>query len=188
MGRIFWTQFIPSTGVIFWSHFTSYRHIWTPFKLKHKNCLYKNYIEWQSLCMWMTLICPVYSQLNSQSGKIASFIFFNENYNYFYAWIQSSANRAGLTIIAYFIQLATWFTGSTGNLFSVLVPSSRWPRAAITTSVWFSTGIFDIRPEKYIFLANSPVHNSGYLHLVRTASATGTDFTHATVTITGEYI
>lgn len=77
VGELFWTQFIPSTGVIFWSHFTSYRHIWTPFKLKHKkNCLYKNYIEWQSLCMWMTLICPVYSQLNSQSGKIASFFFF----------------------------------------------------------------------------------------------------------------
>lgn len=32
--------------------------------------------------MWMTLICPVSSQLNSQSGKYQAF---SENYNNFYA-------------------------------------------------------------------------------------------------------
>lgn len=50
----------------------------------------------------MTLICPVYSQLNSQSGKKQALLFlFHENYNHFYTWTQGSASSAGLTI-AYF--------------------------------------------------------------------------------------
>lgn len=78
--------------------------------------------------MWMTLICPVYSQLNSQSVKKYQAV--PQNCYKFHGWIQGSANRTGLTI-AYFIKLAV--RTSTVNLLSVLVPSpdeQRWAQAS----------------------------------------------------------